>query len=207
MKRAYVDFDGTIVSVFERYYKVLNDYCSSRYRININYDLYILKKRKRYKDHQIVLEEHPEIQISIDDYHRYKLDNIELECYLAYDSLFPDSIGALSLLKEKGFFVELLTYRNDKNQLEEELLRLDLTSYFDKVTCLKPEQRVNRKSEHIRMTNNHPESIVIGDSPVEIEAAIDNNITGYFVDTGLFSKDVVSTSNVFKTLYDVVKSL
>lgn len=49
--------------------------------------------------------------------------------------------------------------------------------------------------------------VVFGDSPIDIEAAIANGLSGYFVKTGLFTVDDVKKCTYVATLYDGVKHL
>jgi phosphoglycolate phosphatase-like HAD superfamily hydrolase len=205
-KKAFIDFDGTIVYIYKRYFHILNDYLKNIHNVTLNYDEYVKFKINRYKDHEIV-KKTLDINISIENYHYFKLENIESPIYLQFDEVIPFTVEALLLLKEKGFFIELLSYRLCIDSLVKQLFDLNLYSLFDRITVITPSKEVNEKSNYIKDNKISNHDIIIGDSPSEIEAANNNNINGKFVESGLFTKDYVKNCDFYNNLYDAVKSI
>lgn len=205
-KKAFIDFDGTIVYVYKRYFNILNDYLISKHNPTMNFDEYIKLKMMRYKDHESV-KKILNIDISINDYHYFKMGNLENPVYLEFDELIPYTKEALLLLKEKGFFIELLSYRLHIDSLINQLFDLKLHGFFDKITVINPSKDVNEKSNYIKINKISNQDIIIGDSPSEIEAAKINNIIGKFVESGLFTKEFVKDCDFYINLYEAVKSI
>ncbi|MFA5035825.1 MAG: HAD hydrolase-like protein [Candidatus Izemoplasmatales bacterium] len=188
MKKAFIDFDGTLVYVYKRYHAILNDYLTIYHNKKIDYKAYIDKKIMRFKDHEIVFSVHNEL-IDIMQYHAFKLENLENQYYLNMDELIPDIKPTLLRIKEKGYTLELLSYRNNEIELLNELKRLSIFCMFDKITALIPCSESNQKSSYISSNLCGKEDVVIGDSPTEMEAAKENGLLGIFVKTGLFSTE------------------
>lgn len=205
-KNAFIDFDGTIVFVYKKYYYILKNYVKYTYKKTFKYYDYIKLKLQGYKDHEII-NKLLNIDISIENYHIYKTENLENPLFLKYDKLIPYTKKALKLLKKKGYFTELLSCRISRDLLHIQLSKFKINSYFDKVTTLIASNKKNVKADYIKLNRSSEQDIIIGDSPIEMEAARMNNICGIFVETGLFNTDSKDGFKSFENLYEAVSSL
>jgi len=189
-KTAYIDFDGTIVDVFPRYYGILSEYLRGFTNESLDFPKYKKLKRLGKKDHVIVKELIEEIEIDIDDYIKFKRQNLESFEWLSKDILIGNPEVTNMELKGLGYNVVLLTQRNNQNNLIKQLDFLSIKDSFDQIIMVKPEIGKNVKFDHI-IKHCNSNDIIIGDSIVEINAANLLNIDGYFVETGLFSSEVL----------------
>lgn len=205
-KIAFVDFDGTIINVYMRYYNILNDYLKWKHQNQIEYTDYIKIKLTGLKDH-LIIKELLNIDIDIDNYIYFKKNRLENDDYLKQDTLIENSIEALKKLKEKEFFIEILSYRNNEKQFINQIVSFNLDKYVDRYTSIIPKLGKNLKSEYINKINNNKLSIVIGDSMVEINAAYNNGIRGFFVKTGLSNGVNVQSHLVYEDIFNVTESL
>lgn len=202
-KTAFIDFDGTIVDVFPRYYGILTEYLGEKTNKHLDFSKYKMLKRAGKKDHVIVRELVEGLEIDIDDYLKFKRKNLESFSWLIKDVLIENPESTNLRLKDMGFKIVLLTQRNNKNNLIKQLDFLNIKKSFDQVVVVKPRVGQNVKAEHIGKQYSLND-IIIGDSFVEIDASRILNIKGYFVETGLFSAESLG---VRKLIFDDYKSV
>ena len=185
MKTIYIDFDGTLVNVYKRYIGILQSFLGNDYRINEKQ--YIHYKKKRVYDHKIVKLIFYVYKIDLKKYIIYKSDLIETEKWLALDELIGNPIFYINKIKIAGFKVSLLTARNNKNNLKSQLKKLNIVNLFDKIHVVGFKKNINTKLELLKNIYMQGD-IIIGDSPMEIEAADSLNLDSYFVNSGLYNK-------------------
>jgi phosphoglycolate phosphatase-like HAD superfamily hydrolase len=202
-KTAFIDFDGTIVDVFPRYYGILIEYLGSIKYMPLDFPKYKTLKRLGYKDHIIVKELTRGQEIDVDDYYKFKRENLENLSWLKKDVLIGNPRSLNLQLKNIGYRVVLLTQRNNKNNLLKQLDILNIRDSFDDIIIVKPRAGQNVKADHIKK-NYSPDDIIIGDSSVEIDASRILNISGYFVESGLFSAKSLGIDNLVFSDYNAV---
>lgn len=205
-KIAFIDFDGTIVNVYLKYFHILNDYVTMLHQVNIDCNQYLTHKLHRVKDCQIV-KRLTGIDLQVDDYYKYKHQNLELPKYLDYDKLIPNTENALSMLTLKGYTIEILSNRNSSESIEYQLNKLKIKNLIDRTTVLSSTSSVLSKKEYVKNAKISECDLVIGDSPTDMDAAIGNSLIGIFVKTGLFLESDVKNCKVFESLYEAVLSL
>ena len=202
-KTAFIDFDGTIVDVFPRYYGILSEYLKEIANESLDFSQYKKLKRLGKKDHIIVKELTQGLEIDIDEYLKYKRERLESFSWLLKDTLIGNPEGANLKLKNMGYKVVLLTQRYNKNNLNKQLEILNIKECFDEVVMVKPIAGQNVKAVYIGTMSNS-DDIIVGDSKVEIDASILLNINGYFVESGLFSAESLGIHNLVFDDYDSV---
>lgn len=207
MKTAYIDFDGTIVDVMPRYHGILESYVRLRTKYKIDFFKYCYLKREGYKDHAIVSELCDGYQINIKDYLEYKRANLEDSYWLSKDKIIGSPKIAIDNLKMMGYKVVLLTQRNNKLNLFNQVKELGLEKQFDEIIVVKPLSNQNAKINYLNNITQ-PDDIIIGDSKIEIECANTLNIRGFFVESGLFnSKCIIQNVVSFRNFNEVVEYL
>lgn len=206
-KTAYIDFDGTIVDVFPRYYGILNQYLSELTNEYIDFSKYKRLKRQGNKDHIIIKELAKGLVINIDEYVQFKRENLEDFSWLTKDVLIGNPVSTNKKLKNMGYKVVLLTQRNNKNNLIKQLDYLKIKESFDDIIMVKPRVGQNVKATHIAKQYSL-DDIIIGDSSVEMDASNLLNINGYFVESGLFSSKSLGIKNLvfadYKSVVDYI---
>lgn len=202
-KTAFIDFDGTIVDVFPRYFGILTEYLREMTNEPLDFLEYKKLKRAGKKDHVIIRELTKGSEIDIDTYLKFKRENLEKFSWLRKDVLIGNPENANLKLKDMGYRIVLLTQRNNKNNLIKQLDFLNIKEIFDDVVIVKPKEGQNVKANYIRKQYNF-DDIIIGDSNVEIVASRLLNINSYFVESGLFSAESLNINKLVFTDYKSV---
>lgn len=92
---------------------------------------YVSQKRSGVPEVDIMKKvSHDEARIR--EYDQERVRRIELPKYLAYDTLFDDSIPALRSLRAQGHELAVVTKRRDQEAFFEELNRLGLSKYLQR---------------------------------------------------------------------------
>ena len=127
----YIDFDGTLVDVSDRWYQLHLD-LSKIYNFKpINKEQYLLLKRSGESESTIILKTNIP-KNSINDYLEERTKRIELKKYLKQDTLKYGSLDLLKKMSEK-FNIVLVTKRKDKKACLDEIKRLEIEEYFFKI--------------------------------------------------------------------------
>ncbi|MCL2184482.1 MAG: hypothetical protein FWB86_01320 [Treponema sp.] len=174
MNNIFLDFDGTIIDVWKRYYKIFCDF----YKIDIDFELYKNEKRK-YKSDFLLTEKYANIAL-FNEYKIYKKNNLENIDFLKLDTviLYNNDISNF----------KILTFRNNYNNLLLQIDYLDLKINLNNIICLDP--KITTKKKYLMSFND---VIIVGDSESEYECSENENTTVFLVKTGL--RDI-STFNV-----------
>ena len=202
-KTAFVDFDGTIVDVFPRYYGILTAYLGQMTNETLDFLKYKKLKRLGKKDHVIVSELLNGLEMDIHNYVKFKRENLENFSWLKKDVLIGNPKSANLELKDIGYRIVLLTQRNNKDNLLKQLDFLNIKKSFDEVVMVSPKAGLNVKAAYLEKLYRS-DDIIIGDSSVEIDASRLLNINGYFVESGLFSAE---TLDIRKLVFADYKSV
>ena len=192
MKTIYIDFDGTLVNVYKRYTGILQSFIGHDYIINQKQYIYL--KKKRIYDHEIVELLFDGYKIDLTKYIVYKSHFIETKEWLDLDQLIGNPIFYINKIKMAGFKVSLLTARNNKSNLISQLKNLNIDNLFDKIHVVGFKKNINTKLELLKKIYLQGD-IIIGDSPMEIDAAHTLNLEGYFVNSGLYNKSFINNSS------------
>lgn len=201
-KTIYVDFDGTIVDVFNRYRKIIENYI---YKTFDDKDEYSSLKRKGQKDHQIIKSVF-NIDVDINDYSIYKTKHLEDKELLKLDNILGNPHEAYEKLKLLNYNVVLLSQRRNKVNFLYEISYLGLENCFDKVVCVHPSP-ANAKLNYLKNVFTEKD-VIVGDGRLELESAIQLNLKGYFVSTGLMDFcDIEDIVTKYKTYNEVVNHL
>lgn len=188
-RTAYIDFDGTIVDVFPRYFKIIQEYMINNFNLRLPYGIFVYRKRTGKKEHEII-REHCQRDIDIEDYVMFKRERLENKEYLKEDRIIDNPQLAYEKLKKEGYHVKLLSQRRNAENLRWEIGYLNIKNCFDSITVVEPTSN-NAKLEYLKNIVNK-DDIIIGDSPLDMECAEELNIKGYFVESGLYNSDVFS---------------
>ena len=191
MKTIYIDFDGTLVNVYKRYLGILQSFLGNDYLINQKQ--YIDLKKKRIKDHKIIELLFDGHKIDLKKYIEYKNHLIESNKWLAKDELIGDFFFYINKAKMSGFKVSLITARNNSDNLIYQLKKLNIYNLFNNIYVVGLKKNINTKLELLKKIHSKGD-IIIGDSPMEIDAAYNLNLESYFVDSGLYDKSFCNNS-------------
>ena len=182
MKQIFVDLEGTLVDVWERYYHIFTDFFNS----SISFTEYKAAKLKYQNDLKMLKEYLYEDKI--ESYLKFKKEKLESPEYLKYDTLLNTSFDLRNTM--------ILTCRRSKENLYEQIHNLNMQVSMDNIIVLQPND-VFTKKRYLSEKCGDEGFILIGDSELEYVCAELPNTEIYLVTTGL--RDVRSfpiTKNV-----------
>ena len=166
MTQIFFDFDGTIVNVWMRYYKIFCDF----YKIDLDFELY-KKEKKLLQDDYFLAKKFSDTD-KYYDYINYKRNNLENWDYLKLDSV---------ILKNKDIEkYNILTYRYNPNNLYSQMDYLELKVNINNVIVLNP-KNITKKD----YLSSYSDVIIVGDSESEYDCAENKQTDVFLVKTGL----------------------
>lgn len=112
---------------------------------------------------------------------------IEEAQYLALDVLYEDTLVALRGLKERGKIV-CLTARKDREAVLQEMADLKIRAYMDTIFVVSPLRAGPEKQAVVRELKKEDAVVVIGDTEVEYEAALEEGVACRVLNCGFRSK-------------------
>lgn len=139
------DLDGTLIDSSERMYRLFQYLIPES---GLTKDEYWRLKRDKV-DHRMIIKRYFS-QYDFDEFNSYWLGFIESAEYLKMDEIYPDTVEILDELSKKYSLI-LLTARQSKKALAEELERLGIRRYFSRILVTEAQ---NSKEELIRNAFN-----------------------------------------------------
>lgn len=134
MMNIIFDLDGTLIDSSERLYRLFQRLVPES---GFTKEKYWELKRDKI-NHQMILEKYFP-QYDFDAFNRKWLKMIELPEYLKMDIIYPDTVDVLKQLSANNHLV-LLTARQSRIGLFDELKRLNLTDYFSVILVTEAKQ-------------------------------------------------------------------
>lgn len=126
--RYIFDLDGTLIDSSERMYQL---FCELIPECTLTKEEYWSYKRDKVNHKKLIEMLYPHIQFDV--FERKWMQLIEIDTYLCMDQNYVDTIEVLSSLYDRGHELYLLTARQSKSGLIDELKRLKLIGYFKQV--------------------------------------------------------------------------
>lgn len=192
------DLDDTLISTNFRQYSCLKSFFNLKKLSFIDFDTYItIRKDKQWSNTQVVNFFYKDINIEeLKQYYIYHIESLE---FLAIDTL----IVKKQLLFEfsKDYKLVLLSLRSNKENSLNQLDSLGIKEYFNEIYFLK-HKKLNPKSKFLKRYNKKIQGF-IGDTATDFEAANDNNLKFYLVETGLYPLNLSNTMS-FKTVNNFI---
>ena len=186
-----IDFDGTIVNVYKRYYRIFKEF----YNINISEEEYIKLKKCSFNDIELISELKLDIS-NFDEYQKLKKEKLEKEEYLKLDTLIIAKEELLEKLKNKEFII--LTIRKDKEMLYRQLKWLDLEELKNKVVVLTPKNKFIKREYVLKNQIKFVENFVcIGDAETDLEIGKIDGVKAYHVSSGLRNSKILEKDYKF----------
>lgn len=176
-----IDFDGTLVDVWNRYYSVFNNFWGIK---NFEIKEYRYYKQKLQFDDLIVKKKMGLVGTkTLSEYKLFKKTMLEDFEYLVLDEL----IASRKWIKD--FFLNhdaiILTIRNDRKNLIKQLDFLNISFINSKVISL-ISNGTDTKLDWVNKNIGLNESkIIIGDSETDLKIGLLKNTKVYLVETGL----------------------
>lgn len=204
IKLVIFDLDGTLLDVSERYYlsvkNVLEKFgfsCSSKSEI-------MKLKKQNLSGNEIISRFIPEDVkdreklIESCDRERYKL--LHSKKYLELDRPFEDTYETLETFKQKGVKMAILTLRHYEEATMQQLEKLGLLKFFDKIVLADPKKSKNHaalKAAYAKeicreLKVKTDECCMVGDAVSDLEAGSKINAVTVGVTYGLTGETALS---------------
>lgn len=186
----YIDFDGTLVDLWPRYYEV---FCQLSDIKDVSLEEYKAVKRRLKRDEMVAGELGCNL---VPDYFSLKKQYLEEMDFLKMDQLYLPAEYLNSFPKGK---CRILTKRRNVENFARQLKFLGIDIPYTVITS------EETKADWIRANDNEQAGVIIGDSVVDLDAGV-SNITPYMVDTGLNTKADFDTRGIrYKYFDDITK--
>ncbi len=178
--KIFFDFDGTLIDSSERLYKL---FCTLIPECKLTKKEYWDLKRNKI-NHQMILEKYF-CKYDYDEFNKKWLSLIETEKYLNYNKIFSFTKPLLQQLYEK-YSLYLLTSRQSKKNLMQELQSMDIKKYFTEIFVT---ENKKTKIEILKEQVLLPEDILVGDTGKDIQTAQEAGIQSVAVTNGFMSEE------------------
>ncbi len=182
----YFDFDGTIINLWERFYRVFIDINGFK---NISFEDYKNAKLKYMKDGMVASSFG---LLLCSDYFEKKKILLESSDYLFFDKLLVDKNRLLNFFSNNDCYI--ITKRREKENFYAELNNLGIGELNKKTIVINPDLKIS-KADYLEKNGNKP-FIIIGDSVEEYNVRLVDKAFVCLVNTGLNSfSDELSIGN------------
>lgn len=177
-KPIYIDFDGTMIDIWERYYKILLDFfqCS-----NLSLDKYKELKLLFPNDCDLIQQLFSCKEEKKKQYFLFKKKYLEDMDYLKKDVLICNSRNLDIILNQDNIYI--LTVRREYKNLEQQMHNMNIHCLLKKTIVLEPKDIYVKKDWMIK--NKVLDCYMIGDAETDMAVKYNSNIKTVFVKTGL----------------------
>ena len=173
------DLDGTLITARQRQMTLLRA-VAKRIDVHLVEDAVWQKKREGISTWAALLEmglnEEKAKEIT-----SAWIQEIETPYWLSLDTLFGDTVTVLDSFRKTGKTLILLTARQNRRLLLQQLSRLGIRGYFKGVECVSPFCAVDEKSN---VLSRHSFAGFVGDSETDFAAANRTGTPFYAISTG-----------------------
>lgn len=162
MLRLITDFDGPIIDVSERYYRVYQFCLEKTRRPNqavreLGKEEFWQLKRERIPEKQIALDSGLD-EVQAQEFASLRRKTVHTESYFEYDILAPGAVEALLKIQQAGIDLAVMTMRRVK-ELDYAFKKYDLARFFPENRCY-------------CLSNDYVKTRDIDDKPLLMERAL-----------------------------------
>lgn len=192
MTTLYLDLDGTLIDVSERYYRIYKETVLSIEGDPLEKSEYWRLRRQGVTESELLNQLRPFKESS--DLLALRAEKLEAAEYLKYDQLVPGASETLNFLKARAQLV-LVTLRKAVTELRQQLQTLGLSSFFAQV--LYPNQLVDDYAvSKATLISENPwfkieGSLIVGDSEADILAGRLLGIKSIAVLSGIREREIL----------------
>ena len=160
MRKIFFDLDGTLIDASDRLYRL---FCDLIPECNFSKEEYWNLKRQRI-NHKMIIEQYfPEY--SFEEFDKQWMSLIETDRYLNLDKIY-DGIYVILDKLQKTNELYLLTARQSKEKLTEELKKFKLQKYFKKILLT---ENKKTKADLLQETELNENDIFVTDIGKDIQ--------------------------------------
>jgi len=194
--RIFLDLDGTLLNIEDRYLNLFKYMCNQYHIDNISEFNFWELKRKGFTNIQILNKFGYQDELP-NDFHKKWVALVEDNAWLKFDSLQKDTKDFLNQLKIKNFDLYLLTGRNSRKNLIEQLKNLDIYVYFKNIFNVNTSNMIAEKKAVLK---SHQPEYFVGDTEFDYLACKDLPVKFFCVSNGFRNYDFLKKNNI-KNIY------
>ena len=203
----FLDLDGTLLDTSPRHYKLYQDILNEKGvpESKVSPEKFWNMKRAGIKTRDILPLSFSEEAIV--NFEEEWLQKIEKKSYLQYDELFPGTKNVLFNLN-KEFDLVLVTLRNNTENLNWELSKLGLKSYFRSIISGKGPKK--KLVESYLMDRPNERCIIVGDTEEDIKTGLEQKMLTISVTCGIRSREFLEQFNpdfCIDSIHEIVDKL
>ena len=194
-KNIFVDFDGTLVDIAPRHYRVYEKCVKALGGTALGKEEYWEMKRANVSWDKLL----PLSGLSIDEkdaYLKLFIDRIESQEELGADELFKDSLRTLEQLRANDNKLHLLSLRRNADALDWQIEHLGIRHLFERILSGHSDTKEGtllKKADIVRQTVDNPsEVVIIGDTEADIAAAQQLGATSIALMSGIRNEEFLS---------------
>lgn len=197
MATIFIDLDGTVIDVWERYYQVMADFFADHLKSPFtSLSEYRKLKRILIYDSAIISQLCGGNQTSLppeilQNYFLHKKQALESAPLLLKDRVIGDFSLFADTVRKKQHKLVLITLRENEEHTREQLRYLNIDHLFDRIMLVSARGSENPKFRALRGIAEKDDWMV-GDSEVDIECGNLLGINTVHVDTGMRTHEYVS---------------
>jgi phosphoglycolate phosphatase-like HAD superfamily hydrolase len=195
----FLDLDGPILEGKYRHHECYKEIIETHGGELLNLDTYWNLKRSKIKRDVILLKSN--FHGTYDIFFESWMKNIENEKYLKLDILKPNVIETLKEWKNITNKIVLVTMRQNRGFLLQQLKELGINNLLDEIIDCPP-QRINTKYEALK-NKSFTNAIFIGDTEEDTKTAKMLNIKSIGITNGLRSKEFLDADYYYEELQDI----
>lgn len=186
IRHVFFDFDGTIINSQKRMYNLFCELCP---KCKMSYDEYWEIKRQKVLQPDFLKKYYEYSEDEINNFKKNWIEKIEEPKRISEDFVITGMDGVVKKLSE-NYSLVLVTHRQFKELVTQQLSDFGLIKYFDKV--LVTEQKIS-KENLIRQNieNINEDDIVIGDTCEDVMLAKTLKVKSIAVTHGFLNEDVL----------------
>lgn len=210
MKKAFLDLDGTLIDSSLRHVMVMKGVLEQEHiNVDFNGKDYIDYKSCGKSTLKYLMDALGLRRDCAEHLTEMWISKIESDIYLTYDTWFDDVDVFLQYLSNEGFEIIALTARKKFNYITDYVMNGQYGKYFKYVKVVNPLSAIEEKKEYI-FKNKSPETILVGDTEVELESGKAAGINTYILNRGFRNQEFWSAYKdivTYGSLIDVIKVL
>lgn len=195
----FLDLDGPILEGKNRHYQCYKDILKRHGGTVLDIDVYWDMKISKIKRDVLLLESNfgKTYEVFFEEW----MKNIEDEKYLKLDVLKPDVAKTLKKWNKITDKIVLVTMRQNRDFLLNQLRRLDILDLLDEVIDCPPERK-NTKYEALK-NKSFKKAIFIGDTEEDTNTAKMLNIQSIGITNGLRKKEFLDADYYYEEIKDI----
>jgi len=197
LRKVFFDLDGTIIDASDRLYLL---FCDLIPECDFSKEEYWNLKRKKI-NHKMILEQYFP-KYNFDKFELQWMSLIETDKYLSLDKIYDGIYEILNKI-QKTNELYLITARQSKEKLKEELNKFQLKNYFKEILVTE-----NRKTKADLLNEKalNEEDVLVTDTGKDIQTAQEVGIKTIAVTWGFMSKPSLQVYNPI-IIYDKINEL